>query len=89
MSWFYKFEAEAWHERESLDREAHRRIVRFLDPHFAGDASTRPFDQPRPAPLHGCGRDRMGDDRVLARILDERIFVRIVRVDHRTDVYDL
>jgi mRNA-degrading endonuclease RelE of RelBE toxin-antitoxin system len=30
----------------------------------------------------------VGDDRVIARILDERIFVRIVRVDHRKDVYD-
>jgi hypothetical protein len=30
----------------------------------------------------------VGDDRAIARLLDERIFVRIVRVDDRKDAYD-
>jgi hypothetical protein len=30
----------------------------------------------------------VGADRAIARLLDERIFVRIVRVDDRKDAYD-
>jgi len=88
VSWVYQFEAEAWRELEGLDREARRRFARFLGQHIAGDESPRCFDQPRRAAYHGGWRYRVSDDRVIARILDERIFVRIVRVDHRKDVYD-
>ena len=75
-------------ELQGLDREAHRRFGRNLVTHIAGDADPWRFDQPLPAALHGCGRDRVGEDRALARLLDERIFVRIVRVDDRKDAYD-
>ena len=85
---FDQFKAEALRELEGLDREAHRRFARNLVKHSAGDASPRRFDQPLPTALHGCGRDRLGEDRALARLLDERIFVRIVRVDDRKDAYD-
>ena len=88
VSWVYQFEAEALRELERLDREAHPRSARYLVTHSAGDADPRRFDQPLPAALHGGRCDHVGDDRVIARILDERIFVRIVRVDHRKDVYD-
>ncbi|MCX6942130.1 MAG: hypothetical protein NTX09_15605 [Verrucomicrobia bacterium] len=86
---FDQLRAEALRELQGLDREAHRRFARNLVKHSAGDASPRRFDQPLPTALHGCGRDRVGEDRALARLLDERTFVRIVRIVHRTDVYDL
>ena len=88
VSWVDQFKAEALREREGLDREAHRRSARYLVTHIAGDADPRRFDQPLPAALRGGRCDRVGDDRAIARLLDERIFVRIVRVDDRKDAYD-
>jgi len=88
VSWVDQFKAEALRELEGFDREAHRRSARYLVTHIAGDADPRRFDQPLPAALHGGRCDRVGDDRAIARLLDECIFVRIVRVDDRKDAYD-
>ena len=85
---FDQLRAEALRELQGLDREAHRRFGRNLVTHIAGDADPWRFDQPLPAALHGGRCDRVGDDRAIARLLDERIFVRIVRVDDRKDAYD-
>ena len=88
MSWVDQFKGEALRELEGFDREAHRRSARHLVTHIAGGADPRRFDQPLPAALHGGRCDRVGDDRAIARLLDECIFVRIVRVDDRKDAYD-
>jgi mRNA-degrading endonuclease RelE of RelBE toxin-antitoxin system len=85
---FDQLRAEALRELQGLDREAHRRSARYLVTHSAGDADPRRFDQRLPAALRGGRCDRVGDDRAIARLLDERTFVRIVRVDDRKDAYD-
>lgn len=86
VNWVDQFEAEPLRKLKGLDREASRRIVRYLDKHPASEADPRRFDQPLPADPHVCWRDRAGDYRVIARIRAQRIFVLIVRVDHRKDV---
>ena len=89
MSWAYQFEAEALRELKALDREVQRRIVRYLDTRIAGNASPRRFGHALGGNLHGLWRWRVGDHRIVGRIVESVVLVSIVRVGHRKDVYDI
>lgn len=89
MSWVYQIEAEALRELKALDREAHRRIVRYLDTRIAGDPDPRRFGSSLGGDLHGLWRWRVGDYRIIGRIEESVVLVSIVRVGHRKGVYDL
>ena len=88
MPWRVEVDAAAAKELRKLDPPVARRILAFLRDRLA------PLDDPRSLgeALHGDAlgdfwKYRLGDYRVVARIVDRRVVVIVVRIGHRRDVY--
>ena len=86
--WTVEIDAAAAKELRKLDPPVARRIVAFLRQRLA------PLDNPRTIgeALHGDAlgeywKYRLGDYRIVARLLDRRVVVIVVRIGHRRDVY--
>ena len=88
MNWVYQIEGDALRELKRLDREAQRRIVRYLDTRVAGPEDPRRFGQSLGGDLHGLWRWRVADYRIVGRVKADIVLVSVVRVGHRKDVYD-
>ncbi len=88
MAWTVEFDPAAAKELRKLDPPVARRIVAFLrerlavldDPRSIGEAL-------RGSVLGEYWKYRLGDHRVIARILDGRVLIVVVRVGHRRQVY--
>ena len=88
MVWQIEFDPAAVKELARLDKQVARRIVKFLreriapltDPRSLGEALRG--DQPGSFWTY-----RLGDYRVVVEIADRRIFIVVVRVGHRREVY--
>ena len=88
MPWAVEFDTAAAKELRKLDPQVARRIVSFLRERVA------PLDDPRSIgeALRGDSlgefwKYRLGDYRVVTRIVDQRLVVMVVRVGHRREVY--
>ncbi len=88
MAWTVEFDAAAAKELRKLDPPVARRIVAFLRERVA------PADNPRAIgeALRGDAlgenwKYRLGDYRIVVRIVDRRVVVIVVRIGNRRDVY--
>lgn len=89
MVWRVEFEADADREMQRLGAAASARIAKYLRTRLATAENPRRFGQPLRADLHGYWRYRVGNYRVIARIIEDRVLVLVIRVGHRKEVYDL
>ena len=88
MAWIVEFDPAAAKELRKLDPPIARRIVPFLRERLAV------LDDPRSIGEALCGsalgeywKYRLGDHRVIARIVDRRVLIVVVRIGHRREVY--
>ncbi len=87
MAWKCEFESVAERELDALDPQVARRILRYLHQRVAKS------DNPRKqgAPMTDVGgkhwRYRVGDYRIITRILDAERVVVVVKIGHRRAVY--
>lgn len=86
MAWEIRFSPRASKSFKKLDTSERRRISKFLrevavleDPRSRGKAMT--------ANKAGLWRWRVGDYRVVADIVDDRVVVVVVDVGHRSKIY--
>ncbi len=68
-----------------MDPTIRRRILRRLE---ALGAEPRPADVKRLQGRSDQWRIRVGDWRIIYRIEDERLLILVVRIGHRSSVYD-
>jgi len=87
LAWSIEFDEEAIDELARLDREAQRRIIRYLRERIATDEDPRRFGRPLKGELAGLWRYRAGDYRIVCEIQEAAVRVVVVRVGHRRDVY--
>jgi mRNA interferase RelE/StbE len=88
LAWIVEFDPAAAKELRKLDPTVARRIVAFLrerlavldDPRSIGEAL-------RGSTLGEYWKYRLGDHRVIARIVDRRVLIVVVRIGHRREVY--
>ncbi len=88
MPWTVEFDAAAAKELRKLDPAVARRIVAFLRERLSPLADPRSIGEA----LHGdelgeFWKYRLGDYRIVARIVDRRVVVIVIRIGHRRDVY--
>lgn len=84
MAYAVTLSSAAEKQLSKLDHSIARRLT---------DAMARLVDQPRPS---GCKkltgidawRIRVGDYRVVYQIRDERLFILVIRIGHRREVYN-
>jgi mRNA interferase RelE/StbE len=88
LPWTVEFDAAAAKELRKLDPAVARRIVAFLRERLSPLADPRSIGEA----LHGdelgeFWKYRLGDYRIVARIVDRRVVVIVIRIGHRRDVY--
>ena len=89
MAWRVEFAEDAERELQRLGKPAGGRITKYLRERLATTEDPRRFGQPLRGRLHGYWRFRVGDFRIVAQIVEDRLLVLVVRVGHRKDVYDI
>jgi mRNA interferase RelE/StbE len=88
VNWVYRFDERALKELKMLGNQAQREILAHLVARVAGDADPRRFGKGLKADLAGLWRHRVGDNRILCQIKDQDLFVLVVAVGHRKDIYE-
>lgn len=84
MAYRIELTPQAAKQLESLDRTTLKRVAARIDA-LADDP--RPAGARKLAPRDNLYRIRVGDYRVIYRVLDRLILVTIIRIGHRRDVY--
>ena len=88
MAWRIEFDPAAVKELAKLDKPVARRIVQFLRERVAPLADARSLGEAlRGDQLGSFWKYRLGDYRVVAEIVDDRVVIVVVRVGHRREVY--
>jgi mRNA interferase RelE/StbE len=88
LAWTVELDPAALKELRKLDRQVARRILTFLrerlavidDPRSIGEAL-------RGDALGEYWKYRLGDYRIVSRIVDRRILILVLRIGHRRDVH--
>lgn len=89
MAWRIEFESAATKDLQKVDRQVARRITSFLRERVATLADPRSIGQSLRGERFGeFWKYRVGDYRIIARIEDSRLVVLIVRLGHRSKVYE-
>ncbi|HWK85004.1 MAG TPA: type II toxin-antitoxin system RelE/ParE family toxin [Caldimonas sp.] len=88
MAWRIEFDPAAAKELAKLDKPVARRITAFLGQCVATLADPRSLGEAlRGDELGQFWKYRLGDYRIIARIVDKRVVIVVLRIGHRGDVY--
>jgi mRNA interferase RelE/StbE len=88
LAWRVEFDAAAAKELRKLDPPVARRIVAFLRERVAVLADVRSIGEAlRGDTLGEFWKYRLGDCRLIVRIVDDRLVVIVLRIGHRKEVY--
>lgn len=85
--WKIEYSEKAARELLKIDRQAAKRIKKYLDERIATDEDPRRFGEGLTENLAGLWKYRIGNFRVIADIQEHKIVVLVVRVGHRSKVY--
>lgn len=88
MSWDYQIKERALKQLNKIDKQAAKRIIRYLDDRIVGDEDPRRFGKELKGELKGIWLYRIDEYRVLCDIQDGIYIVLVVRVDHRKNLYE-
>ena len=88
MNWGYRIDDLAVRELRDLGPSAARTILDFLESRVKGCADPRAFGKPLRGGMHGLWRSRVQDYRLICELLDGELIVIVVKVGHRSKVYD-
>jgi mRNA interferase RelE/StbE len=88
VNWAYSYTDTARNALRKLDRRAQVQIVRYLDERVARAEDPTQFGKPLRGQQHGYWRYRVGDYRIIVSIERERLHVLVVKVGHRSTVYE-
>jgi mRNA interferase RelE/StbE len=88
VAWTVEVSESALRELDKLDPQHARRILKFLDDRVAGSDDPRAVCQAlQGAKLGEFWKYRVGDYRLICKIVDERLIVLVLRIGHRREIY--
>jgi mRNA interferase RelE/StbE len=88
MAWKVEFSVEADRELNKLDPQHARRILKFLRDRVANLENPRGLGKPlQGSRLGEFWRYRVGDYRLICKIVDDRLLVLVLTIGHRKEVY--
>ncbi|HLH51600.1 MAG TPA: type II toxin-antitoxin system RelE/ParE family toxin [Roseiarcus sp.] len=88
MAWTIEFEEAAKKELAKLDKTVALRILKFLSGRVSPLDDARSIGEAlKGSALGEFWRYRVGDYRIICRIVDARITVIVIRIGNRRDVY--
>lgn len=88
MDWTIEISSGAERQLRKLDRATARRLVAYLRTLVAETNDPRQRGKGLTGPYSGLWRYRVGDHRIICQLLDDRLIVLVVRLGHRSQVYD-
>ena len=72
---------------KKLDRPVRELLDRYIATHLEGTTEPRRFGRSLAGDLHGLWRYRIGDWRLIVRIIDDRVLILALEFDRRDTVY--
>jgi len=87
LAWTIKYTDTARTLLKKIDKQAARRIVDFMDERVAVMENPRSSGKALTGQLGGLWRYRLGDYRIICDIQDEDLYVLVVKIGNRRDVY--
>lgn len=87
MAWTIEFSNSAEKALRKLDREAARRIGKFIDHKLSELDDPRQLGKPLQGVLRESWSYRVGDYRLICEIQDHRVVVLVIDIGHRREVY--
>lgn len=88
MAWTYKIHEDAERDLRDLGPAARAEITAWLEKRIHGCANPGQFGKPLRGSKHGLWRYRVRDHRILCRLEKSILLVVVVRVAHRSTVYE-
>ncbi len=86
MAWTIEWDTRAFKELSKLDRGVQQRVRRFLRDRASEDPKR--LGKSLAGVWAGLWRYRVGDYRIICQLEDDRLVILVVRVGHRSVVYD-
>ena len=87
MVWQVEFDRRALKSLDNLSAANKLRVSRFIDERVLKADDPRKLGTALTGGLSGLWRYRVGDLRIVAKIIDHRLVVLVVEVGHRREVY--
>lgn len=87
MAWTIKYTDTALSVLRKLNKQTARRIVDFMDERVAVLEDPRARGKALVGPLGGFWRYRVGDYRIICDIHDDELYILVVKIGNRRDVY--
>lgn len=87
MAWTIEFSSSAEKSLRKLDREAARRIAKFIDHRLSVLDDPRHLGIPLQGVLHERWSYRVGDYRLICELQDDRLIVVVIEIGHRREIY--
>ncbi|MBK5939122.1 addiction module toxin RelE [Halochromatium roseum] len=87
MVWHVEVTGRAQRDLKRLDRTTQRRIGTFIRKRLMTEDSPRRFGKALQGTLTELWRYRIGDYRLICRLIDDRCVVLALSIDHRSKVY--
>ena len=88
MAWTVEFSSAAERQLRGLDPSTARRLGSYLKRLVAETTDPRERGRALMGPLTGLWRYRVGDYRIICELVDQRLVVVVVRLGHRSRVYE-
>ncbi len=88
MTWLIKFDPRAAKELKKIDRVAQKRIITYLKKQVAVQNNPRILGKNLTGNKQGLWRYRVGDYRIICKLLDQDLTILVIKVGHRKSVYD-
>ena len=88
MVWTIEYDHRVLKDMKKLDKTVQRQILDYFDERISSADDPRSFGKPLKSIFSGLWRYRIGDYHAICRIEEEKFLILVVRVAHRSKVYD-
>lgn len=89
MAWTIEYDRRVLKDLKKLDRKIQTQVLDFFDKRIAPSSDPRSLGKPLKSTFSGLWRYRIGDFRAVCRIEDKQLVVLVLRIAHRSKVYQL
>jgi mRNA interferase RelE/StbE len=88
LGWTVELSSGAERQLRKLDPDTARRLGNYLRTLVAETTDPRVRGKALTGPMTGLWRYRVGDYRLVCELIDQRLVVLVVRLGHRSRIYD-
>ena len=88
MVWTIEYDPRALQDLKKLDRTRQREILDYMTQRIGTAEDPRRFGKPLKGSKFGLWRYRVRDCRVICELQQQRLLVLVVKIGHRSTVYD-